>query len=215
MKTEVRGTQIELEPNSRPYLLKRILADSVDIVLIFGLYLLLTFLILQTPLADSYHAHAGRALEIVSEKTAQFPDDPAAVGASLNADAEYRDEVFTANLYGYLLKGLAVFLAEALFLLVIPLANRDRMTVGKRLTGIMPFNEKRQSRAAWFQLLYRFLFVFIIDSMVLYLFTGTLSFLAVPVLRLAEMLTIRKNKTICDAVTGIMIIEKVSYDGIN
>ena len=34
MKADVNGTQIELEPNSRPYLLKRIVADGFDTVLI-------------------------------------------------------------------------------------------------------------------------------------------------------------------------------------
>ena len=44
MKREFRGTQIELEPNSRPYLLKRILADGFDIAAIFALFMLFTLL---------------------------------------------------------------------------------------------------------------------------------------------------------------------------
>ncbi len=45
--------------------------------------------------------------------------------------------------------------------------------------------------------------------------TGTLTFLLVAVIRLTEMLLNRKNKTLCDFLTGIMIIETMSYDGIN
>ena len=79
----------------------------------------------------------------------------------------------------------------------------------------MPFNEKRQSRITWVQILYRFLFVFLIDSLVLYLVTGILTFLLVPLLRLTEMLLNKKNKTLCDYVTGVTMIEQLSYDGIN
>ena len=215
MKAEVNGTQIELEANSRPFLAKRLLADGFDTVLIFLLYLLLTSLILKTPLAGTYHLHADRADAIVKETALTLQNDAAAVTAALNADAEYRDEIFAAHLHGYLLKGLAVLLAEAVILLAIPLSNRNKATPGKLLTGIMPFSEKRQARAKWYQILYRFLFVFLLDSMALYLLTGTMTFLLVPVLRLIEMLLNRKNKTICDSVTGIMIIENLSYDGIN
>ena len=64
-------------------------------------------------------------------------------------------------------------------------------------------------------MLYRFLFVFLIDGLALYLFTGVWTFVLVPVLRLIEILCSRKDKTILDMVTGIMMIEKLSYNGIN
>ena len=215
MKTEVKGTQISIEPNSRPFLLKRLLADGFDIILIFGLFMLVTFLILRTPLAKTYHRHFDRAQDIVQETASRLQNDAKAVAEELNGNAEYRDELLAANLHGYLLKGLAVFLAEFILLLAVPLFNRDRATAGKLLTGIMPFQERRQTRAKAGRILCRFLFVFVLDSMGLYLLTGTLTFLLVPVIRLTEMLLNRKNKTVCDAVTGIMIIEKASYDGID
>ncbi|MBR3036514.1 MAG: RDD family protein [Lachnospiraceae bacterium] len=215
MKTEVRGISVELEPNSRPYLVKRFVADGLDIILIFGLYLLFTFLILKTPLADTYYGHADRAEAIVKEAVARYDNDAKAITSALNGNEEYRNERLAVELHGYLLKGLAVFLAEAILLLAVPLLSHWRVTPGKMLTGIMPFNEKKQTRAVWYQILYRFLFVFLIDSMALYLLTGTLTFLLVPVIRLTEILMNKKNKTVCDAVTGILIIEKASYDGIN
>ena len=215
MEIEVRGTQIEIEPNSKPYLIKRILADGFDILTVFLLYLLFTFVILQTPLAAVYHSHYERAAEIAEETAKRLGNDAQAIRTELLANGEYLDENFAANLHGYLLKGLAVFLAEVILLLAIPLSGRDRTTLGKKLTGLLPFSETRQARAKWFQILYRFLFVFLLDSMLLFLLTGTMTFLLVPVLRFTEMLMNRKNKTICDYVTGIMIIERASYDGIN
>ena len=61
----------------------------------------------------------------------------------------------------------------------------------------------------------RFLFIYLFDSLALYLFTGLLTFLLVPVLRLIQMLLNRKHKTIVDYMTATMIIEKASYNGIN
>ena len=67
----------------------------------------------------------------------------------------------------------------------------------------------------WYQALFRFLFVLLIDSLGLYLITGILTFLLVPVLRLTQMLLNKKNKTICDFLTGVTMIDALSYDGVN
>ncbi|MBR5343954.1 MAG: RDD family protein [Oscillospiraceae bacterium] len=217
MKADVNGTQIELEPNSRPYLLKRIIADGFDTVLIFILFLAFFWLLLESPLSEKYKAHEERSRAIALETAAAVGNDAEALSKALNADTEYRDELLAANLQGFLLKAAACFPAEALVLLVFPLSGKYRTTPGKRMTGIMPFNERRRSRATWPQIVYRFLFVFLIDSLFLYFFTGgDVTFLLVPVLRLTEMLLNGKDhKTVCDFVTGIKIIEKLSYDGIN
>ena len=216
MKADVNGTQIELEPNSRPYLLKRIIADGFDTVLIFILFLAFFWLLLESPLSEKYRAHEERSRAIALETAAAVGNDAEALSEALNADTEYRDELLAANLRRYLLEAAACFTAEALVLLAFPLSGKYRTTPGKRMTGVMPFNERRRSRATWPQIVYRFLFVFLIDSLALYLYTGILTFLLVPVLRLTEMLLNGKDhKTVCDFVTGIKIIEKLSYDGIN
>ena len=215
MKAEINDTQIEIEPNSRPYLLKRILADGFDTVLIFALFMLFAMLILKTPLADTYHMHYDAAKTILERTAKAYGNDQEAVSAALREDHVYRDEMFAANLHSYLLKALSGLAAEALILLLVPFLNRNRCTPGKLMTGVMPFNELRQSRVVWYQILYRFLFVFLIDSLAFYLFTGILTFLLIPGLRLTEMLFSKKHKTLCDLITGVMIIEKLSYDGIN
>ncbi len=215
MKVDANGTTIEIAPNSKPYLLKRIIADGLDTVVLFGLFMLLTALIMKMPLSRVYHSHFERAGAIQKETAEAFGNDREAVNQALNANDEYRDERFSANLHGYLLKALAGFIAEAVLLLLIPLITKNRVTPGKLLTGIMLFNERKMERARWYQIVYRFLFIFILDSLGLYLFTGILTFLLVPVLRLTEMLLNKKNKTLCDFVTGAMVIETISYDGIN
>ena len=215
MKAVVGGAEIELEPNSKPYLLKRIVADGFDIVLIAGLFLLFTALVMRTSLADTYHAHFDRSQTIKTETAEALAGDREAVSEALGNHAEYLDEVFAANLHSYLLKALAAFAAEALVLLVFPLSNRDRATPGRKMTGILLFNGMRRTRAAWYQIVGRFLFILVLDSLVLYLFTGILTFFLVPALRLTEMLTNKKNRTLCDLMTGTTAIEKLSYQGIN
>lgn len=215
MEKEVRGRTIEIEPNSKPYLLKRLIADGFDTALIFMLFMLFTLIIMNTALAGTYNAHYERYTEIETRVMAENGNDAAKSAEVLGSHEEYQYERFAATLHSYLLKLLAAVISEALVLLLLPFILKDRVTPGKLLTGIMPFNERRQSRATRGQVFARFLFVLVFDSMFWYLLTGIFTFLLIPVLRLIEMLISRKNKTICDFVTGVMIIEKISYDGIH
>ena len=216
MKADIRGTQIELPPNSPPYLLKRMVADGFDIALIFVLFTLFAMLLLKTPLAEDYRTHYERYRSIERETAEAYSNDAEAVSAALSADTAYRDERLAANLHGYLVRALACFFAELQVLLIVPLLNKNRCTPGKLMTGIMPFCESRQSRARCSHAVSTFLFVYLIDSLGLYLLTEMLTFLLVPVLRLTEMLLNRKKyKTVCDFLTGTTMIEKLSYDGVN
>ncbi len=215
MEREVRGQTVELEPNSRPYFLKQLIADGFDTVLLFLLFTVLTLVVMKTPLASAYDAHVARYTEIAAEARDAHPDDDAGYREALTGNEEYRYEVFAANLHSYLLKALACLVSEGILLFAVPLLNRNRQTAGKMMTGIMPFSVKRRSRISGFQVLGRFLFVLILDSLFWYLLTGVFTFLLIPVLRLIEMLLNKKRKTLCDLVTGVTLIEKLSYDGIN
>ena len=84
MRVDVNGTQIDLAPNSRPYLLKRIAADGFDTVLIFALFMLFTALLLKTPAADTYHAHFDRYQAIEAETAAALDNDAEAISKALS-----------------------------------------------------------------------------------------------------------------------------------
>lgn len=215
MKNSEVGVKLDLEPNSKPYLLKRIISDGFDTVVIFVLFMAVSALIFASPLANVYNSHYENYKKVQQSAVEEYGDDAAAITEALNNDAYYRDERFAANLHSYLLKLLAGFIAETVVLLLIPLISRHRCTPGKLMTGIIPFNERRQTKASRITIFYRFLFIFMIDSAILYLFAGIFTFLLVPVIRLVEMLFNKKNKTVCDAVTGVTIIEKLSYNGID
>ncbi len=215
MKAEINGKQIELEPNSKPILVKRMVSDGFDMIIIFGLFMLFTMLIMKMPIASEYHAHFDAYTSIEKSVIEEYQNDAAKISEVLNGHSVYQYELLAANLHGYILKAIACFAAELLILLVFPLLNKEKQTPGKRMTGLLAFNERRHCKITWYQVLFRFLFILVIDSLVLFLWTGTLTFLLVAVLRLIEILLNRKNKTICDLLTGVMIIEKLSYDGIN
>ena len=214
MEVLIRGRRVELEPNSKPYLLKRLLADGLDTVLILALFLLLSALILRTPLANTYRSHFERSRQIETETVKRLEGDAGAISAALSGNNEYRSERFAAELHGYLLHAAACLGAELLVLLLVPLLNRGRATPGKLLTGTAVFVESRQTLALRRHALGRFLFVFLLDSLFLYLLTGIYTFLLVPVLRLTVLLLNRKNRTLCDFATRTMVIEKCSYQGI-
>ena len=215
MEADKTGSAADIERNTKPFLIKRLIADGFDTVLIFGLFMLFTALIMQSPLAEGYNAHYERITAIESETEQACGSDAAAIEKALRENREYLDERFAASLNSYVLKAAAAFPACALTLLAVPLLNRGRATPGKLMTGVMPFNERRRRRALWYQILFRFLFVYFIDGLGLYMFTGIWTFALVPVLRLIEILCTKKNKTVCDGITGIMIIEKLSYSGID
>ena len=207
--------KLNLEPNSKPYLLKRIISDGFDTVLIFVLFMILSASVFASPLASVYNTHYENYKRVQNEAVEEYGGDAEAITNKLKSDGYYLDEQFAANLHAYLLKLLAGFIAEAAVLLIVPLVSTQRGTPGKLMTGIIPYNEKKQTKASRPAIIARFVFVFLIDSAFFYLFTGIFTFLLIPVIRLIEMLFNKKNKTICDAVSGIMMIEKLSYDGID
>jgi len=208
------GAEIKLEPNSRPYLLKRVIADGFDAALVFMLFTVISLMLFSSPVANTYNEHYANYIRVREEIAEEFANDTQAIAESLNGNAYYLEERFAANLHSYLIKLLAGFLAESAVLLLIPLLSRFRKTPGKMMTNIMPFCERKRAKASRLSVFGRFLFVFFIDSAFLYLYTGILTFLLVPVIRLTEMLLNKKNKTVCDALSGVMIIEQLSYDGV-
>ena len=71
--------KLDLEPNSKPYLLKRLISDGFDTVLIFLLFMLLSALIFQTPLANTYNSHYENYKNIEDGVKAEFEGNPEAI----------------------------------------------------------------------------------------------------------------------------------------
>ena len=107
MKDHTQNEPIDLEPNSKPYLLKRIISDCFDVVVIFLLFMIVLVGILNTPIARIYNEHIDHCKEIQEQKKDEFGSDTEAINTALQNDEYYQEEKFAANLHGYLLKLLA------------------------------------------------------------------------------------------------------------
>ena len=215
MKVESQGRSLEIEHNSRPLLAKRMISTGFDIVSLLMVFLLLTYLIMQTPLAATYNQHVENYKAIEGEAITMAGNDLEAARELLKVNESYRDELFAANLHSYLLKILASFIAEVILFLIIPLVRKDRATLGRRLTGIVLFSRSRQSAATWHQVAGRFIYIFVLESITPYLWTGIYTFLLIPVLRLITVMLNRNRKTLCDYITFTDLIEKISYSSIH
>ena len=164
MDNGVNGEKIKLEPNSKPYLLKRIISDGFDTVLIFFIFMLLSMLIFSSPLAKTYNDHVENCRKVQESVLEESGNDTGAAEEALRNNGYYQDERFAAELHAYLLKLPAGFLAEAAILLIVPLISRQRETPGKLFTKVMPFCPRKQTAASRLVIFARFLFIFFIDS---------------------------------------------------
>lgn len=215
MKIESKGRSLEIEPNSQPLLAKRMIATGFDVMLLLMVFMLLTYIIMQTPLAGTYNRHVENYKAIEREAITMAGNDLEAARELLRANESYRDELFAANLHSYLLKMLAGFTGEGILFLLVPLVRKDRATIGRALTGIVLFSRSRQTAATWHQVLSRFIFIFVLESITPYLWTGIYTFILVPVVRLITVMLNKNRKTLCDYITFTELIEKVSYSSIH
>ncbi len=211
MKVESRGHTFDIVANSKPYLLKRMISDGFDIVTLFIAFVLLSNLISASPLGETFRSHLKTCSDIQKQISELYPGNAEAIREALSASEVYRNELFAVELHGFLLKVLAGFIGEAVLFLAIPLLSVKRTTLGKKMTETSLFSERSQGRASRFQVFYRFMFTFMIESVLAYPWTGLYTFLLIPVIRITVMMLNRNNKTICDYVTSTMVIEDMSF----
>lgn len=144
--------------------------------------------------------------ETISEEVAK------AYAAAVKADADYSTYSFNYRLIEYGLTMLAGFVATAVFLLVIPLTNKRRATVGKLFAGSQLIDSKYQTRAKWYQVMGRYSFQFLIEGALPYLFISGWTAIAIPALLLLISLINKKDgRTLHDLVSRTKVIDKRTY----
>ena len=191
---------------------RRLIAGGFDTVSLFLLFMLLVFLLNLTPLSRTARGHLERCREIQQRASEELGGDAEAVRQALSRDTEYREELFAAQLHNYLLQAAACAAAEGILFLAVPLANSSRATFGMLLTGTGVFDPSGWTWAPPWKIIMRFLFILFLDSLLLYPWTGTLTFLLVPVLRIIQLMLGKKGKTIIDHLTGTEIAETAERD---
>ena len=200
-----------MESNSKPIILKRFIADGFDIVSLFLLFILLNILLSATPLFNNYYKHVENYKAIEVETLDKYGADK--LDEMLAENEVYQNEKFTATLHSYLIRMGIGLVSELILFLIIPLINKDGLTIGKKLCGVMLFDEYRQSKINKKQVCARFLFI-VLASGFIYPWTGIYSFLLFPVLRFIILMLNKKNKSLTDYLSRSMYIEKLSYSSI-
>ena len=126
------------------------------------------------------------------------------------------DEKYSNLKFAYTVNSFAIFLpclaiSELIFIIVVPLTNKRRATLGILSAGGRSISKKYVDKARWYHLMFKFVFIFFIDSALPYFIFGEVALLFIPFLTLLSMLTNKERRTIHDIVSGIMVIDNKTY----
>lgn len=136
---------------------------------------------------------------------------------------KYQNAVFNYRLKNFGIVFLSGTISEVVFLVVIPLVNKDRATVGKLAAGLKVINVKYQVEARWYQMVGRFFWILIVESALPVLFLPSIgSFTSlmfattlVPVLLFLITLTNKDRRTLHDFVARTRVIDKRTFVPLN
>lgn len=130
---------------------------------------------------------------------------------AIKNNKDYSTYSFNYKLIEYGLTMLAGFVSLSVFLLVVPLCNKRRATLGKLFAGTQLINSKYQTTAKWYQVVGRFTFQFLIEGALPYLFLSSWTMLAIPSLLLIIALINKNGRTLHDLVSRTKVIDKRTY----
>lgn len=130
---------------------------------------------------------------------------------ALNSDEKYSNLKFayTVNSFTIFLSCLAI--SEVVFLIAIPLVNKRRATLGILFAGGRCISKKYIDKARWYHVLFKFVFIFFIDSALPFFAFGEVALLFLPFLTLLSTLTNKDRRTFHDLISGIMVIDNKTY----
>lgn len=130
---------------------------------------------------------------------------------ALNNDVEYKNATFNHRLCDFGLIALCGSVSELILLLLIPMLNSRRATLGKLAAGTQLISYKIEGKAKWYQLLGRTIYTIIVESLLPYLFLASLTAIVIPAIMMIFVLANKKGRTIRDMLSGTMVIDKRSY----
>ena len=148
---------------------------------------------------------------VVKEKGNATKEEYESYTTMVKESDEYKSANFNMRLMNYLIILLSGGVVEILFLFIIPLLNKRRATLGEIFSEQGLFSIKYEEYARWYHLLIRFLFIFIFESALPYLFLDIYSFIVMPVLFLIIASIGSKGRNLHDLISRTMKIDKKSY----
>ncbi|MCR5506136.1 MAG: RDD family protein, partial [Bacilli bacterium] len=122
----------------------------------------------------------------------------------LKNNVTYVNDQLMVEMLDYAYTVTAAAISEFVFVLLIPLVNKRRATIGKFAAGTMLIHRKTESYAKWWQALVRYLWIFGIETAIpLLILNYVAAAFIVPIIVFLFMLISRKeNRTLHDLVSG-------------
>ena len=106
---------------------------------------------------------------------------------------------------------LAGFIVTSIFLVVVPLLNQRRVSIGGLFSEQRLFSLRYESTAHWYHVVLRYLFMFIFEMALPYLYFELFTFILVPVVYFLVG-TINKNgRTFHDFITRTKFIDNKTF----
>ena len=159
-----------------------------------------------------HHTDEGGVVYVVTRSENITQEIYTSYTNAMNNNQRYRTISFNYIFSNFGIVCLAIFIDELVFLFAIPLANKYRATVGQLFAGIQCINVRIENRARWYNLLGKFLFIFIIDSALPYLFLAEFTPLVSGSAILIWILFNNKtNRSLHDIISGSMLILKKTF----
>lgn len=253
MTLEEKKQRLNLEPNSKPLIFKRILSIICDFGMVFLLFFAAFTVVLKTPLASTLRTYQNDIVSIQAEAMLETNTGDLIYLTEDNKDeyskyttfieegtnAEYvvvpikeptqeqikafndyldnhkifNDAVFGYNLHSFLLFGLTIGVSELIFFLIVPLCNKKRATIGQLLCGIALFSKRFERYGYWYHPFVRFLFIFIVETLLSYFIGGSMvGLLMVALVQTVVMFFNKDNRNLTDLISGTKLIEALSYE---
>ena len=131
----------------------------------------------------------------------------------VNADETFKSYTFNARLIEFGIVAISGTCAEVIFLLGIPLISKRRQTLGKMAAGTMVINSHYQVEAKWYQMVGRFFFVLIFESLIPCFFLSSVIWtpIVVSIVLFLVTLTNKDRRTLHDFVCRTKVIDKRTF----
>lgn len=132
--------------------------------------------------------------------------------SKLDKDEDYGYASYKFKVNSYFLKIFSGFVAEFICLLIVPLCNKRRASVGKLLSGTQLISTTTDGYARWYQLSGRFVWIFLIESSLPLLFLSELyTLIFMPIIMIIVAIINKENRTIHDFISATKVIDCTTF----
>ena len=123
----------------------------------------------------------------------------------------YSAAVFNRRFVLYGINVLSGFVSTAILLFAVPMFNKRRATLGQLAGEISMFSIRFETYPRWYHMLGRYLFIFIFEAALPFMFLELYKFILMPALFLIVGSLTNRGQTLHDLISRVRPIDKKSY----